>query len=436
MIRRVLAARPASQSGRGPADNARVQPSGRDRPEVADAATDTRAGRRISVAVLSSSFPLGPEYPGGVFVQKLVQALVPAVRIRVLVPATATKHLPAPDEPYELRLFRYAPPGLQRLAHEPGGIPVALKRNSWLYLVVPLYLLAMFYQCLRMSRRVDLIHANWSVNGFVAGIAGWLSGVPVVTTLRGTDLSSVPRSAIMRFFVYACLRTSRATVTVGSDMQQRLVKVFPRYRDRVMTIPNGVDDEFLQISRPRDSGQGVDVLAVGNLVPNKAMDLIIRAVAALEDPGLRLNIVGDGTEKLGLRALAGRLAVTERVHLAGPVPHCLINTVYRDADIFVLASYSEGRPNVLVEAMASGVAIIASRIDGVTELIEHDRTGLLFDPGDSEQLATCIRLLRDEPERRHRLGAAARRFVTDNSLLWSQTADRYLQLYQSILKAR
>ncbi len=385
------------------------------------------------VAVLTTSFPLRADTPNGVFVEKLVNQLAQRLRTIVIVPESSETSEIDSSVPYQLSCFRYAPKKWQQLAHNPGGIPVALKQKPWLYGWVPLFLISMLLRCIRESRNVDLIHANWSVNGVVAGIAGLTCGVPVVTTVRGTDISSTKRSMVYRLFLHGCLRMNSQIITVSSKMHENLCRDFPLYRNKITTISNGVDDSALQLPLPIDGGQAYQIVAVGNLVVNKGTTLILEALALLNQPSIHLNIIGEGVEKERLINLAQELGIVAQVTFTGVLPHTEMDTVYRHADLFILASYSEGRPNVVLEAMASGVPVIASDIDGVSELISDDVNGLLFKPGDSQQLSDCISRLLVDFECRHRLAVAARNFILENQLLWTNTADRYVELYKYVV---
>ena len=104
-----------------------------------------------------------------------------------------------------------------------------------------------------------------------------------------------------------------------------------------------------------------------------------------------------------------------------------------EADVFILASYSEGRPNVILESFAAGVPVIASEIDGVTELVEENITGLLFSPGNPAQLATKVKLLKESKELRGDLANRGRSLILDKELLWSKVGIRYAEVYEGVL---
>jgi glycosyltransferase involved in cell wall biosynthesis len=106
----------------------------------------------------------------------------------------------------------------------------------------------------------------------------------------------------------------------------------------------------------------------------------------------------------------------------------------QQADIFILASHSEGRPNVLLEAMAAGLPVIASDIRGVKELIKHEHTGLLFRDGEMQNLAELIQLLVVNRELQYKLGQAGRKLILDGELTWAKCAEKYSEIYKESIR--
>jgi glycosyltransferase involved in cell wall biosynthesis len=151
--------------------------------------------------------------------------------------------------------------------------------------------------------------------------------------------------------------------------------------------------------------------AVGRLSPEKGFDLLIRAVDRLLHAGRDVGLVifGDGGERAALEALAGRLGRADRVRLAGfgtDLPGW-----YEAMDVFALSSHREGLPNVLLEAMALEVPVVATRVAGVPRLVEHGANGLLVEPGSVDELAGAVDRLLGDAALRERLAAAGRRTV-------------------------
>ncbi len=166
---------------------------------------------------------------------------------------------------------------------------------------------------------------------------------------------------------------------------------------------------------PKHAGSGARrrLISVGRLSPEKGQAGLLEAFAAVsrDHAGLELVLVGDGPEADRLRALADRPGIAERVRFAGRLGEEDTLKEIAAADILVLPSFMEGLPIVLMEAMAMGTAVIASRVAGIPELVEDGASGLLFTPSDWDALAACIRRLIDDPARPEKLTARGRQAV-------------------------
>jgi len=383
----------------------------------------------MKVAVLTTSFPLTPDSMSGIFIYRLMAHLPREIQTTILTPSA--KKSPAPNTPlFKLKCFRYAPSPWQILAHGPGGINAALKRNKLLYLLLPLFLVSMFSACVRLARKNDLLHANWSINGVIAGLAGKITHTPVITTLRGSDVNNIHASKTYRALLRLCLSLSRYTVTVSEAILQLVASEFPQYANRLIFIPNGVENTFLDIETRNPDGH-IRLLYVGSLVPGKGIDQILYALKQLEDlHNVSLSVVGDGPERSALELLTNTLGLSSQVRFHGFVPPHQIETYYQQTDIVILASFSEGRPNMVLEAMAAGLAVIASKIAGVEELINHGQTGILFTPGNVDELAQAIRVLSTDALLRKDLGGAAKNYIVENKLTWEETGHNYAGLYK------
>lgn len=392
---------------------------------------------KIRAVVLTSSFPLSKSSVSGVFVRRLVDALPSSVDVEVVTPCATAPADICDGDGYRLRCFRYAPWKWQRLAHLPGGIPVALRSSRSAILLLPFFLGAMFLATLRASRSADIVHANWSISGFIAAMACRLTRTPLVTTIRGEDLSRAETSAVYRLFLRVCMHYGRRVVAVGGAMGQRLREMFPGAAGKVMVLPNGVSPELLSLDAASISGRrssGLRVLVVGSLIPRKGVDTVINAIAGLPDATVAsLTLVGDGSERPRLEALAREQGVDGKVQFVGETDADKVMRYYASTDAFILASYSEGRPNVVMEAMAAAVPVVASEIDGVKELINAGETGLLFEAGNADSLAEQLARISGDIELRATLARRARQFIVDNRLLWSNTGAAYEKMYRDVL---
>ena len=184
---------------------------------------------------------------------------------------------------------------------------------------------------------------------------------------------------------------------------------------RIETIRLGVDGrQFQPCARERAAGSVAELLYVGRLTRGKGLYLLFDALAELLAAGHRvcLRLVGDGPDRAALTERAQRLGLVNSVIFEGWANEERVREFYAQADIFVLPSFAEGIPVVLMEAMATELPVISTWVNGVPELIENDRDGLLCAPGDSSGLAAAMDRLIRCPEIRTRLGTEGRRTVS------------------------
>jgi glycosyltransferase involved in cell wall biosynthesis len=238
----------------------------------------------------------------------------------------------------------------------------------------------------------------------VAMLAGELTGIPWSFTLHGPDDLWEPRqwrldAKIARAAFVACISDfARAQAMLWSDR---------RHWDRLHVVHCGVDPA--RYAGPGQPEAGA-LLYVGRLAAVKGLPVLFAALAAArrERPDLRLTLIGDGPERAALTAECAALGIADIVTFAGYQSQDAVAAALRRAATLVLPSFAEGVPVVLMEAMAAGRPVVATRVGGVAELVEDGVSGLLVPPGDDRALAAAIlRALRDDG----RMGAAGRAAV-------------------------
>jgi glycosyltransferase involved in cell wall biosynthesis len=190
----------------------------------------------------------------------------------------------------------------------------------------------------------------------------------------------------------------------------RLVE--PEHWEKLHIVHCGVEPERY-LARQRPAREVVELLSIGRLEPMKGFAVLIAAVAELVRAGepLRLTIVGDGPQRAALEALAARELPAGAFAFTGALGAPDVTRRLAEADIFCLPSFAEGVPVVLMEAMASGLPVIATQIMGIPELVRDGESGLLVPPGRPEPLAAAIRRLAREPELRAAYSKAGRATV-------------------------
>jgi glycosyltransferase involved in cell wall biosynthesis len=200
---------------------------------------------------------------------------------------------------------------------------------------------------------------------------------------------------------------------------------------RLTTIYNGVDTEYFSPPDAPVAGPP-GVLCVARMVPEKDHDTLLEAFSrtAQAHPEAELWLLGDGPRLKEVRDLARRLMPGERVKLLPPRED--LRPLLHQASLLVLSSRTEALPNVILEAMASGLPVVATRVGGVPELVDHGRTGWLVDAGDASGLAAAMSQALADPDARQVMGRAGRKRVLENFSLDTMAA-RYEEVFDRLL---
>ncbi len=392
----------------------------------------------MKVLLLTTSFPLYEGSQSGIFIQRMIEQLPQEIELTVLTPDDNHSLKPCGSEgKFKVCRYRYAPKAWQQLAHGSGGIMAALAHNKCRMLLLPLLLSSCAVHTLLKARKADIIHANWSINGVIASFVGLLLRKPVVTTLRGSDVNLSTRSWLMRQLVGNCLSLGQALVTVSPHLKEVLVKTFPRYGNKIQVIPNGIAKEFLHVGERRTEARTgtVRFLYAGNLLSQKGVQVLLEAAAQLSpEISWCLDLIGDGPERQDFEIFCKKNELLQdRVHFHGAVSPQHMPSLLAQADVFVFASFAEGRPNAVVEAMAAGLPILAADIPALDDLVKDGHEGLLFPPGDAHRLAQLMTSMLAQAQERYRMGRNAHRHITALSLTWQETGQRYAALYARLL---
>ena len=265
-----------------------------------------------------------------------------------------------------------------------------------------------------------------------------LFDVPFLVTVLGSDVNKSGMHAALRPQIARALKRAGRVVAVSAALGDRVAEMGVD-RSRIAVVRNGVDGEAFAIRDMREArarlGLPQDraiVTYVGNLFHVKGVDVLVEAVGklgSLGGPPIFVNMVGGGDLAEPLKARAEALGVADRIGFAGRVLPTAVPDQMTACDVFCLPSREEGCPNVVLEALASGKPVVASRTGGIPELIREDN-GILVTPEDPEDLARAmIRAVKREwdPE-------ALRRTVP--SLSWNEVGDTYARLIGEVLAER
>jgi glycosyltransferase involved in cell wall biosynthesis len=258
-----------------------------------------------------------------------------------------------------------------------------------------------------MSFKPDIVHAVQFTAGLWTAVPSRVSGVgSFVYSLHGmpsTDRRFV--RVLERLFIYPF---ADQVLSVSTAAATEFERRYPRLRRPVRVIANGVDaSKFGCLPHRREATAGPIVISVGRLDPLKDFGTLVEAFALVsrEVPSARLWIVGEGTERSALERKVGALGLGDTVELLGY--RADIHMLLQQADVFVSTSISECLPNVHLEAMASGKAIVATKVGGVGEILD-ETTAILVAPGDVEAVGVAITNLLTDRALAHRLATSAR----------------------------
>jgi len=398
--------------------------------------------RRGTVLFLTSSYPKDVTEPSGIFLHHLNKELAAlGWAIVVVAPGFPGGRSDETLDGVKVARFTYFIPAWEKLCYGSGIIP-NLKQSPWLWIEVPFYFVSMIWRCYRLLQRhrVDVICAHWILpQGVVGAVIRGFHKAPLMVTAHGSDMFRFDGrlgNALKRFVlrrVDSCSANSQYTSRQVNLLSPQLnVEIIPMGVDPVsfstekkVTVRKtlGIDGEFL--------------LFVGRLVPEKGPLYLLKALPLVLErfPRAQLVLAGGGTQRQELERLAEDLSITHAVRFLGRIPHRELACYYSAADVFVGPSLVEGLGIVFLEAAASGLPIVGSRVGGVTDILIDGITGIEVEPANSRQLAEAIIHLLDNSELRRTLANTARQHV-EQHFTWRQVALCYDRLLRETIQRK
>lgn len=382
--------------------------------------------RPVRVVALAHAFPRSADDPVGLFVAQLAVALL-AEGIETIVVAPSAAGLPARDEfmGIPVRRFRYAPESRETLAYT-GTMGEQVRAS----LSAKLAFAGLVLHGARAARAAarefgaDLLHAHWWIPGGLAGaMVGRRLGLPLITTMHGTDVRMLDSSLGRRLYRRVAAR-SHALTAVSSWLAASAMQVHPK---PVTVAPMPVRTEDFT---PGPASRQPRLLFIGKLTPQKGLPALLEALAACRTRP-QLEVVGAGrVDDRAVRERADALGLGDRIRWMPILPQSELAKRYRDAYALVIPATDEGLGLTAVEAALSETPVIAFASGGLTDVVQHDRTGLLVPTGDVAALAAAIDRLVEDPALNRRLGAEGRTFALERFSA-AAVAQRYAALYRA-----
>jgi phosphatidyl-myo-inositol dimannoside synthase len=378
----------------------------------------------MNVLMIASSYPKFPGDTTAPFIESIARAVAGRGHaVDVLVPHHPDLRRP-PGEPVRVLAYRYAPREAWSLWGYAQSLESDVRVRPSVYLLAPLVALALRGALGSRLRegRYDVVHAHWVVpNAAMVTDVVEAHRVPFVVSAHGSDVFLAERSALAGLLARRALAAAARVTACSEDLRRRTVALGAR-EAWTRTVPYGVD---LEAFAPPAADPAAEarlrerlgarpgtalVLAMGRLVEKKGLGTLVEAAAGLTEARVAIAGAGDLRESLARRIAETGAPVT----LAGPLDRGDVAAALALAEVVAVPSVVDragnvdGLPNTLLEAMAAGRAIVASRVAGIPDVIVDGVNGLLVAPGDPAALrAALVRLLADEGLRT-RLGRAAR----------------------------
>jgi glycosyltransferase involved in cell wall biosynthesis len=270
-----------------------------------------------------------------------------------------------------------------------------------------------------LRSEVSHVHAHFChTPASVAFFAAELTGLPFSFTAHAKDIYTSDTEQLSRK-----IRQARFVVTCTRYNAAHLLEIAgdAAIPTPIHTIYHGIDLDLFTFGAEVPPGPPYEILSVGRMVPKKGYDDLLAALKILDEDGVdfRFTHIGSGEEKPRIKALARDLGLSKRVRMLGTLPHRDVIDRYRRSHCFALACKvaengdRDGIPNVLIEAMAVGLPVVATEVSAIPELVENGKTGTLVKSGNPAAMAVALRQVLEHPEARLNWAAAARKKVEE-----------------------
>ncbi len=383
--------------------------------------------------VTASTFPRWEADTEPRFILDLSKALQEYYDVTVLVPAAVGARQQEVLEGVSVIRYHYFPIHKWETLCYPGAIVPRIKEKKIRVCLVPFLFLGLFFKMLRIGRGYDIVCANWLIP---QGIVQSFFKIPYVLVGHGGDVTSLNVAVIRQLKARACEKAGKVTVVSG-ELKTQLGKYFTA--SSVEVISMGCDTKKFNPSN-RNPGyfghkERKTVLFVGRLAEKKGIEYLIEAVRNID---AKVVIVGEGPLREKLVNQASGLG--DKVEFYGAKQHAELAKIYASADIFVAPSVTakdgdkEGMPTTIMEAMASGIPVVASDSGGISEIVKDGENGFLVGERDVAGLREKISLLLGDADLREKLGRNAR--LTAEEYDYTNIAGKYAQLFACLLSER
>ena len=387
--------------------------------------------------ILTSSFPDHPMDETCGYLRDFARAMSETFCVTVLAPP-ALAQIEWPDDAFYLHRSPSIVPRKWNPFLASRDVSDLSKRSLWVRLVALFGVLVFAARAVGLARQTDAICSHWMVP---AGLIGaWLSSVlkkPQVVIEHSGALHGLQSLRGGRRLAQFIADHSHQMVFVSRDLVMKFRRLCPQTTAPIDVLPMGITDQPATETTEKEVAAERIILFIGRLVEIKGVEVLLRAVARMQIPDVRVVIAGDGEQRANLEAFAAHS--NRKVQFVGQVDAAEKARLLRACAVVVIPSLrlasgrTEGTPVVCLEALRAGKPIIASRVGGLGELITDGWNGVLFDAGDAQMLAEKLDALIADRAGQQRLAVNAKLSARNYgwSLIGAQFAKILLQAIRS-----
>jgi glycosyltransferase involved in cell wall biosynthesis len=392
----------------------------------------------MRITVVTSSYPRFPGDGTAPFVQSICWHLAElGHQIEVVAPYDPMVSA-QPDHHVVVHRFRYMLLKKWHIIGHAQSLVGDMRFRREVFFLLPFFLLAEFLStlCVAWRQKADIIYVHWVLpNGLAGMLVALILRIPLAISLHGSDIFVACRYRILGWVACWILRRAAVVTACSEHLRSSAIRL-GAYPERVHLIPWGADPKRFHPgvtpyarSKIGLSNNDIVVAALGRIVPKKGFDVLVQALPRILNSCNNVHIVigGDGIQRDDLIQVAWRMGVGDFLHMPGRILWDEVPSFLAMADIFVVPSTQDARgnldglPTVLLEAMAVGKPIVATKVGGIELVIKDGENGLLCPPGDPNALSEAIISLVEDEGLRLRLGKAARNSV-ESRFNWREVA--------------
>ncbi len=400
----------------------------------------------MHISVITSSYPRFVGDSVAPFVKSLSEAIADRGHDVIVIAPYDAIAVPDTSKKIIVKRFKYIFHDKFHIMGHSRSLKDDAKLRPFVYILLPLYI---FFGSLCLYKNVrrqksDVIHAHWVLpGGLIAALVGLLTKTPFIISLHGSDIYVANRNIAFKWVTEWIFRRAKYVTACSQELFDQAESLGAK--GKIKLIAWGADpNRFKPLDNKSDvrkqygwKNDELVICSLGRMVSKKGFDRLITAFATLRDKkNLKLVIGGEGPLKKDLITQTFQLGLKNKVEFPGNISWCDVGNFLGAADLFVLPSVRDksgnidGLPTVLLEAMACGLACVATNIGGVSLVIKNYENGVIFDTKIDNELKSILEDLLFDREKREELGNNARRSVVD-LYNWSNVSNQFDQIIKT-----